>query len=70
MSDMTSDRWLSLDEIANYLAENRYTTYKWSKRKNLFAYKIGSLSMFKRDEIDRWVRTGEAGESGSHSKQR
>ncbi len=33
MSDVTSDRWLSVDEIAAYLGVKRYTIYKWIERK-------------------------------------
>jgi excisionase family DNA binding protein len=61
MSDVTSDRWLSVDEIAAYLGVKRFTVYKWIDRKKMPAHKVGSLWKFKRDEIDTWVRTGEAG---------
>lgn len=62
MSDVTSDRWLSVDEIAEYLGVKRYTIYKWIERNNMPAHKVGSLWKFKRDEIDDWIRTGSAGE--------
>jgi len=70
MNDVTSDRWLSVDEIAAYLGVKRHTIYKWIERKNMPAHKVGSLWKFKRDEIDLWVRTGEAAESGSPRKPR
>ena len=70
MSDVTSDRWLSVDEIAGYLGVKRYTIYKWIERKNMPAHKVGSLWKFKRDEIDDWVRNGEAGESSQTRKPR
>ena len=70
MSDVISDRWLSVDEIAAYLGVKRYTIYKWIERKNMPAHKVGSLWKFKRDEIDDWVRNGEAGESKEARKPR
>jgi len=70
MSDVTSDRWLSVDDIAAYLGVKRYTIYKWIERKNMPAHKVGSLWKFKLDEIDDWVRTGEAGESYESRKPR
>ncbi len=60
MSNVTSDRWLSMDEIAVYVGVKRYTIYKWIERKKMPAHKVGSLWKFKRDEIDYWVRTGSA----------
>ena len=43
MDEVTSDRWLSVDEIAGYLGVKRYTIYKWIERKNMPAHKVGSL---------------------------
>ena len=68
MSYVSSDRWLSVDEIAEYLGVKRDTIYKWIDRKKMPAHKVGILWKFKRDEVDDWVRTGKAGDSGSTSK--
>lgn len=54
------DRWLSVDEIAAYLGIKRDTVYKWIDRKGMPAHKVGRLWKFRRDEIDRWVRSGGA----------
>lgn len=62
MNDITTDRWLSVDEIAAYLGIKRYTIYKWIERKNMPAHKVGSLWKFKKDEIDNWIRDGKAAE--------
>ncbi len=43
MNDVTSDRWLSVDEIANYLGVKRDTVYKWIERKHMPGHKVGSL---------------------------
>lgn len=68
MSDGTSDRWLSVEEIAEYLGIKRDTVYKWIERKNMPAHKVSSLWKFKRDEVDSWVRTGDAADS--HQRRR
>jgi len=52
---MQKDRWLSVDEIASYLGVKRDTIYKWIKRKNLPAHKVGRLWKFRVHEIDQWV---------------
>ena len=57
---MVNDRWLSVDEIAAYLGIKRETLYKWLAEKNMPAHKVGRLWKFRKDEVDEWVRTGEA----------
>jgi excisionase family DNA binding protein len=60
MNDVTSDRWLSVDEIAAYLGVKRYTIYKWIERKNMPAHKLGSLWKFRKDDVDKWIKSGQA----------
>lgn len=58
---MTDDRWLSVDEIAAYLGIKPPTVYKWIDRKKMPAHKVGRLWKFRAEEIDKWVKSGEAG---------
>jgi excisionase family DNA binding protein len=60
MADTSRDRWYSVDEIAEYLGVKRFTVYKWIDRKNMPAHKVGSLWKFRKEEIDEWIRSGEA----------
>ena len=60
---MTEDRWLSVDEISTHLGVKRDTVYKWISKKAMPAHKIGRLWKFKLDEIDHWVRAGNANDS-------
>jgi len=55
-----NDRWLSVDDIAAYLGIKRETLYKWLAEKDIPAHKVGRLWKFRKEEIDEWVRTGEA----------
>ena len=51
------DRYLSVDEIAEYLGIKRDTIYKWiDKKENFPAIKVGSLWKFKKEEVDNWVK--------------
>lgn len=59
------DRWLSVDEIADYLGIKRDTVYKWIAEKDMPAKKIGRLWKFKKDEVDGWIRDGKAGENSN-----
>lgn len=60
MTSKSEDRWLSVDEISDYLGVKRDTVYKWIERKKMPAHKVGSLWKFRKEEIDAWVRSGEA----------
>ena len=53
------DRWYSIKEIAEYLGIKRDTLYKWVYRKNIPAHKVGRLWKFKKEEIDKWVKSDE-----------
>lgn len=50
------DRWLSGEEIAEYLGIARFTVYKWVNRQGLPSHKIGRLLKFRKSEIDEWVK--------------
>ncbi|MFC1764903.1 helix-turn-helix domain-containing protein [Planctomycetota bacterium] len=50
------DRWLSVDEIAEYLGIKRDTVYKWISQDRMPAHKVGRLWKFKAKEVDQWVR--------------
>jgi excisionase family DNA binding protein len=58
------DRWLSVDEVAEYLGVSKDTVYAWVTNKGMPGYKVGRFWKFKRDDVDAWVRDGGAA-SGS-----
>ncbi|CZJ09035.1 TPA: helix-turn-helix domain-containing protein [Legionella pneumophila] len=58
-----NDRWLSVDEISEYLGVKRDTVYKWIAEKGMPAHKIGRLWKFKVSQIDDWVETLSAQEA-------
>lgn len=55
-----NDRWLSVDEIGQYLGVKRDTVYKWINEKQMPAHKIGRLWKFKVSQVDAWVEAGSA----------
>ncbi len=57
---MTDDRWLSVDEIAVHLGVVKASVYRWIERRGLPAHRVGKLWKFKKDEVDKWVRSGGA----------
>jgi len=52
-----SKRWLSLEEISDYLGVKQATLYKWIRRKKMPAHKVGRLWKFRRSEIDEWLES-------------
>ena len=55
-------RWLSVDEIAEYLGISKDTVYAWVTTKGMPGHKVGRLWKFKCDEVDAWVMSGGASE--------
>jgi excisionase family DNA binding protein len=54
-----NERWLSLAEIATHLGVSKDSVYRWLDR-NMPAHKVGRQWKFKVDEVDAWVRSGQA----------
>lgn len=63
------DRWLSVDEIVEYMGVTRDTIYKWISEKNMPAHRIGRPWKFKKAEVDEWVRNGGATETDNKGAQ-
>lgn len=62
-SDMSSSRWLSVDEVAEYLGVSRDTVYAWVTSKGMPGHKVGRFWKFKGEDVDAWVRDGGAASS-------
>ena len=54
------DRWLSVDEITEYLGVSRDTIYNWIASRNMPAHRVGRLWKFKKEAVDAWVESGGA----------
>lgn len=54
------DRWLSVDEIVEYLGVSRDTVYNWIATRGMPAHRVGRLWKFKREAVDVWVESGGA----------
>ena len=46
------DRWLSVDDICDYLGVKRDTAYKWINEKSMPAHRMGRLWKFKKEQVD------------------
>ena len=50
-----SDRWFSVEEIADHLGISKDTVYTWIAKRCMPAHKIGRLWKFQKSEVDAWV---------------
>lgn len=56
------DRWLSVEKVAEHLGVSKDTVYRWIEQKDLPAHRVGRLWKFDKSEVDKWVRSGSAGQ--------
>lgn len=56
----TSERCLSVEEIAGHLGASKETIYRWLDRKKIPVYRLGKLWKFRARELDVWVKKGGA----------
>lgn len=59
---MSSEHWVSVEQIAEHLGVTRDSIYRWIDRKSLPAHRVGRLWKFQVSEVDDWVRVGGAEE--------
>ena len=55
-----TDRWLSVQEIAQYLGISRETIYRWVESDKIPAHKVGKQWKFQVSEVNSWIKSGEA----------
>lgn len=56
----TETRWLSVQDVSDYLGISIVTTYRLLLKKSIPCYRIGKLWRFSADDIDKWVRSGKS----------
>ena len=55
------DRWIGIEEAAEYLGVNKDSIRNWIKKGNeIPAHKIGKQWKFKKSDIDNWVKSGKS----------
>jgi excisionase family DNA binding protein len=58
----TSERWLSVEEIAGHLGVSKETIHRWLSKSKIPAHRVGKLWKFRSSEVDTWVTKGGAEE--------
>ena len=67
---MTSEPWITAEEVAKHLGVAKDTVYRWRENKNMPAHRIGRLWKFKLTEVDIWVRGGGASDSDKSTNEK
>ncbi len=63
MNENISEKWVNIEEAAEYLGVKPVTIRDWIRRgKEIPAHKIGKQWKFKFSELDDWVKSGQSAE--------
>ncbi len=57
---MSTIHWLSVSEVAERLGIKGDTVYTWIQSRGLPGHRLGRIWRFDAQEVDAWVRSGEA----------
>ena len=64
MSDINAEKWISIDEAAEYLGVKPGTIRDWIRKgKDIPANKVGRQWKFKRSELDSWIKSGKSADT-------
>ena len=55
---MAVEKWVNLEDIADYLSVSNDTVRTWIKNGKLPYYRAGKRYKFKISEVDEWLKSG------------
>jgi excisionase family DNA binding protein len=55
------ERYLTINEVSQYLNVKACTVYSWVKRGEIPHYRLGKLLRFKRGDVDNWMESQREG---------
>jgi excisionase family DNA binding protein len=67
-NESSETRWYSVAEVASHPGVAIDTIYRWIERKKLPAHRVGRLWKSELSEVDAWVHSGGADETGETGK--
>jgi len=65
---MYQDKWLTIDELADYLKMGRTKLYRMAQKADIPASKVGNQWRFDREEIDVWMKSQRPAAASRNSK--
>lgn len=67
---MESERWLSVEEIAQHLGLSKETIYRWIEKGKIPTHRVGRQWKFQASEVDSWVKNGGAATMETQQEER
>lgn len=58
--DQIMERWVSLEDIANYVGLSKDTIRNYIKKDQIPFHRVGKQYKFRISEIDAWIKSGES----------
>ena len=65
-----NDKWLTIDELSAYLKMGRTKLYAMAQKGTIPGSKSGSQWRFDREEIDAWIKSGQAAKPDTKAARR
>ena len=60
IDNILDDKWIGIEEAANFLGVTKDTIRNWIKKNNIPAHKIGKLWKFRKSELNECVLSGKS----------
>ena len=60
VNKLETERWQSLEEIANHIGCSKDTIRAWIKKETIPYHKVGRQFKFKISEVDEWIQSGKS----------
>lgn len=57
---LIDDKWIGIEEAAQYMGVTKETVRNWIKKTNIPAHKIGKLWKFQKSELEEWIKSGKS----------
>jgi len=65
---MTTEPWVSVEDVAKHLGVAKDSVYRWIEKKGLPAHRVGRLWKFKISQVDEWIQAGGAASDGDTAR--
>ena len=54
--------YMTVEDVCKYFSSTKETVYRWIKKNDMPAHRVGKRWLFDRAELDAWVKSGKAAE--------
>ena len=69
MNAPETERWLSVEDIANHVGCTKDTIRAWIKKGTIPHHKVGRYYKFRLYEVNQWIESGKSADAGKNIKE-